>query len=216
DGDAALAGVPVGEVAAAVDARDAVLERLGDAQGVQALGALDLDDVRAQVGQDLGGVRAGPDPGKVDDPQARQEAPLRYRARAVRPRGRALAGGEPGPDFRVVLAQPGRRALQAPWGGAQLVRRAGHAQALALLADCFDEVVAVLALRVACDIAGVADRRDRNTLGAALGLQLGLGMRQRERREHLLEQLLGGVGRQVGLVAPACVAKARGALQAFA
>ncbi|MNL08410.1 hypothetical protein D3C87_1291290 [compost metagenome] len=64
--DAALAGVAVSEVPAAIDAGPPVLERLCFTQRIQAIGAFDLDHVGAKIRKQLGGEGSGSDPGKVD------------------------------------------------------------------------------------------------------------------------------------------------------
>src|SRR5690606_28251493 len=65
--EAALAGVAVGEVAAAVDALDLVLEGRSDAKAVEPLAALDLDHVGAGIGQHLRCEGTGTDPGEIGD-----------------------------------------------------------------------------------------------------------------------------------------------------
>jgi hypothetical protein len=70
DGDAALAAVSVGKVAAAIDARLPVAERPAAPQSIQPLGALDLDDLRAEIGQQLGRECACSDPREIGNPHA--------------------------------------------------------------------------------------------------------------------------------------------------
>ena len=65
-GDAALVRVEVEEDAAALRVRLAALER-ARAAGAVALGRFDLDDVGAEVGEELAAVRAGHPFGEFDD-----------------------------------------------------------------------------------------------------------------------------------------------------
>jgi hypothetical protein len=66
-GYAALAAVAVGEVAAPVDTRDAVLVGAAAAQRIHPPTTFDLDDVRAVIGEQLRREGAGADPGEIGD-----------------------------------------------------------------------------------------------------------------------------------------------------
>src|SRR5690606_10393159 len=74
--DALLAGIARGEIAAAVDAEPPILERPADAHGVEAARALDLDDLGAEIRQDLGAEWSCPGPGQVADADTFEEARL--------------------------------------------------------------------------------------------------------------------------------------------
>ena len=67
--NALLASVQVGEQQAAFGVRLVFRERRQTAGGITA-GPLDLDDVRAEVGEELGAVRARDVVGKVEDARA--------------------------------------------------------------------------------------------------------------------------------------------------
>src|SRR5690606_38009075 len=128
---------------------------------------------------------------------------------------RACGDAIVGKNFLGVLTQAWGGAAQTPRCGRQLVRRARHAQGLAAAAFHIDKIAAVRALRVGGNIAGVANRRDRDAPLAALGMQFRLGTVKGTRSEHVLEDALGFVGGQESLVVPAGVAELFGARQAF-
>src|SRR5436309_2390331 len=86
-----LRGVERAEELAAVDARDAVLERSDQAQAVGGFVGLDVDDGGAVVGEDFGGDRADADPGEVGEFDARKGEVL-IRRRGIRRQG---GGGWP-------------------------------------------------------------------------------------------------------------------------
>ena len=72
--DASLAGVEFQEHTAAVAVRDVTGERPHPARHVAAVGVLDLEDVGAVVGEQLGGVRPGDGLREVEDADAFQRS----------------------------------------------------------------------------------------------------------------------------------------------
>src|SRR5690606_37812119 len=72
-GHALLAGVARSEVAAAVHPEFPVLERSAGTNRIEPRRAFDLDDVRAEIREDLGPERTGPGPGEIGNADVFQE-----------------------------------------------------------------------------------------------------------------------------------------------
>src|SRR6476469_5091301 len=102
---AALARVAVGKIAAAIDSGDTLLERRGRAQRIHARCGFDLDYVGPEVGQQLGRVGSGADPGEVGDANAGERQLAHQIAPAFR-RTWSRSGLTPSPTNTSRLCSP--------------------------------------------------------------------------------------------------------------
>ena len=94
------------------------------------LGRLELDDVRAEVGQDLGARGAGPDPGEVADSDS-----VERQGRRAGIGGRNLSRPVVQPAFAVVRARLGSGRPECPPGVIELGARAGELLAVGVVGE---------------------------------------------------------------------------------
>src|SRR4029077_119106 len=87
----ALAAVAIGEIAAAIDPRHAVLVGAAAAKGIHSPSAFYLDDVGAVVGQQLCRERTRADPGEVSDADPAKKQGLQLMTPDFRRAARAAA-----------------------------------------------------------------------------------------------------------------------------